>query len=82
MAMQAKVQVDWLVTGREPKYLEKQRLRPALEHLVKVAEPLSDYQVQQLTKIVPALSEPQPGGGGGHDEGSPPDEPRRQRRAG
>lgn len=60
MALKAKVQVDWLVTGREPKFLEKQRLRPALETLIKVAEPLADYQVQQLIKIVPALSEPEP----------------------
>lgn len=63
MAIKAKVQIDWLVTGREPKYLEKQRLRAAVQELVKAAEQLQDYQVRRLTKIVPALTEPEPGGG-------------------
>lgn len=69
MAMKAKVQVDWLITGREPKSLDKQHLRPAIADLVKAAEPLPDYQVQQLTKIVPAIAEPDNDGPNGRNAG-------------
>jgi hypothetical protein len=78
MAIKAKVQVDWLLTGREPKFLEKQHLRPAIAALVKAAEPLPDYQVQQLTKIVPAIAEPENGGPDGRDEGD--EAPRQKKR--
>lgn len=72
MALKAKFQIDWLVTGREPKYLEKQRLRPSIAGLVKAAESLPDYKVEQLTKIVPAIAESNPPGNDGGEEGQTP----------
>lgn len=72
MAIRAKVQLDWLMTGRPPKSLEAHALRPKVQQLVMLAEPQSDYVLDQLIKIVPALVEPAPDGNGGSGQNEAP----------
>lgn len=73
IAIRAKVNWDWIMTGRGAKAASSAGLRPSIAELVKAAEFLSDYKVQQLTKIVPAIAEPEPDG---DETGSDRDQPK------
>ena len=69
MARDAKVTFEWLWSGRGHKMAE---LTPKLKDLVRAAEPLGEYQIDQLIKIVPAIAKPEPDGNQTSDAQAPP----------
>ena len=78
MAAKAAVELQWLQFGRGPKEIT---LREKLKDLVRAAEPLADYQIDQLIKIVPALGQPpEPDGADDSSSQVHPPKPRRQGR--
>lgn len=72
MAAKAKVNYEWLRWGKGAKSIE---LRQKLKDLLRVAEPLSDYEVDKVIKMVPLVQER----GDGSDASGSQSPPKRRR---
>lgn len=82
IAKWAGVYVEWLESGRGPQYLADAMtpaMRPKVRQLMRVAETLSDYSIDHLIKIGPALDEPSGSNGGSRDNGETPPTKKRTR---
>jgi hypothetical protein len=67
----ARVRSDWLRFGIGEKDMEPAALRPALQGLLKTAEPLPDYKVELAKKFLLTLADSQIDAGNGNGEGPP-----------
>lgn len=61
LAEWGKTTVDFLLSGKEPK-IEHYAQDPRIEHILKIAEHMTEYQLNQAVTILDTIAQPAPNG--------------------